>query len=234
MIEDNERDEQEQTSEDEHGIRPVIAESPDVKSAIDEAVEAVEAIARRRQEDEHHVGRGQASEDVGILQEEVSHLRDRLLRTLADFDNYRKRAERERADDRKYATVEILREILGVVDNLERALAAQGGLEDLKAGVEMILRQMEDVLRRSGAEEVAAVDREFDPSVHEAVSRVEDPDIEVPRVIEEMQRGFTVYDRLLRPAIVRVAVPVPPAADGEEGEQPSAKADADESESGES
>jgi len=208
MNEDNERDEAEQSSEDERGVRPLVAEAPDIKSVIDEAVEAVEAVARRREGDVPDPGDGESTGDVGALQQEVDHLRDRLLRTLADFDNFRKRVERERADDRKYATVELLREIVGVVDNFERALAAEGDQDDLKQGVEMILRQLEETLRRSGVEEVAAIDQEFDPAVHEAVSRVEDPDVETPRVVEEMQRGYKLHERLLRPAIVRVAVPV--------------------------
>ena len=90
----------------------------------------------------------------------------------------------------------------------------------------MILRQMEDFLRRSGAEPVEALDREVDPAVHEAVSRVEDPGVEVPRVIDEMQRGYTIHDRLLRPAIVRVAVPA--HIESDEDESPSVSEEADE------
>lgn len=221
MTEDNERDEVEQEPERERGMRPLEDQSPDIKSVIDEAVEAVEAVARRRGGDDSDQDNGQPpTEAVGDLQREVDHLRDRLMRTLADFDNYRKRVEREREDDRKYATVEMLREIVGVVDNLERALEAEGTQDDLKRGVEMILRQIEDVMRRSGVEEVQAIDREFDPAVHEAVSRVEDSEVDVPQVVEEMQRGYTVHDRLLRPAIVRVAVPTTrteePDGEGEE------------------
>lgn len=217
--------------EGEHGIRPVAVDGPDVKAAIDEAVEAVEAVTRRRQEDDLDGGDRGPNGDVGALQEEVESLRDRLLRTLADFDNFRKRVERERADDRKYAAVELQREILGAVDNLERALASEGGLEDLKQGVEMILRQIEEALLRSGVAEVAAIDQEFDPAVHEAVSRVEDADIEVPRVIEEMQRGYTVHERLLRPAIVRVAVPVQPVREQREAGPETTATNEDEEES---
>ena len=138
MTEDNERDEVEQEPERERCMRPLEDQSPDIKSVIDEAVEAVEAVARRRGGDDSDQDNGQPpTEAVGDLQREVDHLRDRLMRTLADFDNYRKRVEREREDDRKYATVELLREIVGVVDNLERALEAEGTQDDLKRGVEM-------------------------------------------------------------------------------------------------
>jgi len=218
----------EQGTEEEHGIRPVTEDDPDIKAVIDEAVDAVEAVTRRREDEDLDTGNGQPGGSVDGLPGEVSHLRDRLLRTLADFDNYRKRAEREKADDRKYATVDLLRDILGVVDNLERALAAEGGLDDLKLGVDMTLRQMEDLLRRAGVEGVESVEREFDPSVHEAVSRVEDPEVDTPRVIEEMQRGYTIYDRLLRPAIVRVAVPAPDAvADDDHGDEASGASELD-------
>ena len=197
--------------ESEPGMGPVPNADPNLEAVIEEAVEAVEAVERRRdfgQGTGAHVGA-----DVEQLQTEVSMVRDRLLRTLADFDNFRKRVERERIEERRYSTVEPLREMLGIMDNMERAQAAEGGLEDLRTGVEMILRQMGDFVRRSGAEPVEAIDQPFDPAVHEAVSRVEDSEVEVPMVIDEMQRGYTVHDRLLRPAIVRVAVPIEKASD---------------------
>lgn len=216
--EDNELDRAEAPEGEDRGKRPVSAESPDIKSVIDEAVEAVEAVTRRRggDESERDNGRPAVGTEAEGPQAEVEQLRDRLMRTLADFDNYRKRVQRERAEERKYALVDPLREVLGIVDNLERALSADGGLEDLKTGVAMILRQMEEFLRRSGVEPVEALDREFDPAVHEAVSRVEDAEVEVPRVVDEMQRGYVIHDRLLRPAIVRVAVPAQIADDDAE------------------
>ena len=197
--------------ESELGMGPVPNADPNLEAVIEEAVEAVEAVERRRDGGQ---GTGaQAGADVEQLQTEVSMVRDRLLRTLADFDNFRKRVERERIEERRYSTVEPLREMLGIMDNMERAQAAEGGLEDLRTCVEMILRQMGDFVRRSGAEPVEAIDQPFDPAVHEAVSRVEDSEVEVPMVIDEMQRGYTVHDRLLRPAIVRVAVPTEKASD---------------------
>lgn len=210
MTDDNElkpgSPEDEGPVEPDHGMRPVTSVDPDLEAVIDEAVEAVEAVARRR--DEGDGNDAVAGGDAVQLQTEVENLRDRLLRTLADFDNFRKRVEREREEERRYSVVEPLREMLGIVDNLERALTADGDLEDLRLGVEMILKQMGDFLRRSGAQPVEAMGQPFNPSVHEAVSRVEDSEVEVPMVIDEMQRGYTVHERLLRPAIVRVAVPI--------------------------
>jgi molecular chaperone GrpE len=132
------------------------------------------------------------------------------VRTLADFDNYRKRSERERQDIRRYAVVEPLRELLGVMDNLELALSAGGSAEDLKQGVEMIHRQMGELLRRLGAKEVPAAGQPFDPAVHEAVAREEDPTVKTATVKEELRRGYTIHDRLLRPSMVKVAMPATP------------------------
>lgn len=146
-------------------------------------------------------------DEVAELRREIADLRDRSVRTLADFDNYRKRSERERRDAVRYAASAPLGDLLEVVDNLERALAAGGPADDLKLGVEMTLRQLEDVLRRHGVEGVPAAGQRFDPAHHEAVSRVVDPDVEAPTVVEELQRGYRLHDRLLRPARVVVAVP---------------------------
>lgn len=168
-----------------------------VEETMREAVAAVEQVEGRSVDDD----------ELGRLRREIDELRDRSVRTLADFDNFRKRADRERLDLRRYALVEPMREMLEVVDNLERALGAEGSVEDFKTGVELILRQMRDLVRRQGVREVPAEGEPFNPSVHEAVSRREEPGLDEPRVVRELQRGYQLYDRLLRPAIVEVAVP---------------------------
>lgn len=145
--------------------------------------------------------------EVDGLRAELADLKDRSMRTLADFDNFRKRAERERGEIRRHAVAEVVRDFLEVVDNLERALAAGGSADDLKTGVQMILRQLDDVLRRQGVERVASIGERFDPTHHEAVSRQEDRSVEEPRVVEEMQAGYRLHDKLLRAARVVVAVP---------------------------
>jgi molecular chaperone GrpE len=151
--------------------------------------------------------REEPSQREAQLAADLASERERSLRLLADFDNFRKRADRERDEVRRYALVEPLRELLGVVDNLERALLAQGSLEDWKRGVEMIDKQLRDLLRRFQVQEVAADGQPFDPAVHEAVARTEDPGVEVAQVVEVFQRGYRLHDRLLRPAMVKVAVP---------------------------
>jgi len=188
---------------------------PDLESVMRDAVAAVEGV----ESEAAPGGTRPAADDPGEvarLRREVADLRDRSMRTMADFDNYRKRTERERQEAKRYALLDPLRDFLAVVDNLDRALSAQGSADDLKRGVEMTLRQFEDQLRKNGVLEVPAQGEAFDPAVHEAVSRQEDPTVERPTVAEVLQRGYRLHDRLLRPAMVKVAVPAekPPAPTG--------------------
>ena len=170
----------------------------DVEETMRQAVAAVEEVERG----------GDTSVDVGRLEQELADLRDRSIRTLADFDNYRKRAERERQDLKRYAWMEPMRDFLEVVDNLERAAAAAGSAQDLQQGVEMILRQLDEVLRRHGVVAIESQGLPFDPALHEAVSRQESAAVSEPTVAEELQKGYRLHERLLRPARVVVAVPV--------------------------
>ena len=209
--------------------------SEDLDAAMRAAVAAVEEIesgARQDKDgndkgprdegprDERAAAGGNAGDESNRLRREIADLRDRSVRTLADFDNFRKRAERDREEARKYALTEPLRDFLGVADNLERALSAGGSADDLKRGVEMILRQLQDLFRRLGLREVGSAGEPFDPAVHEAVSREERPDVQAPKVGDVLLKGYFLHDRLLRPAMVRVAVPpekqVPPPARGPE------------------
>jgi len=184
----------------------------DIEAAMRDALSAVEAVeadtpqpATETMEAENQ-GTSETSE-IMALRQEIADLRDRSLRTLADFDNFRKRAERERQEIRRYALLEPLREFLPIADNLERALSAGGSAEDLKRGVELILRQMQELLRRFGVREVPADAEPFNPMVHEAVARVESDQVTAPTVSETLVRGYMLHDRLLRPAMVKVAVP---------------------------
>ncbi|HQN39934.1 MAG TPA: nucleotide exchange factor GrpE [Thermoanaerobaculia bacterium] len=154
--------------------------------------------------------------EVGVLRRELEELRDRALRTLADFDNYRKRSERERLEQRQLAVADVLRELLPVVDNLERALAAEGDVADLHRGVELTARQLREVLGRFDLQEIVALDQPFDPRFHEAVSRLESAVVTVPTVTSELQRGYLMGSRLLRPSLVVVTVPAVPGEAGGE------------------
>jgi len=145
--------------------------------------------------------------DVEALKNERDTLQDRLLRTAAEFDNYRKRIDRERREQSESAAASLLAEILPVVDNLERALQAPSGPEaaGYRAGVELILRQLNDMLRKRGVTPIAARGTDFDPRFHQAVSQETSDAHRDGEVMEEMQRGYMLGDRLLRPAMVKVA-----------------------------
>jgi len=196
---------------------------PDLEAAQREALAAVEKVVSAARSDagesvppelEPQVN----ADEIARMEAELADLRDRSVRTLADFDNFRKRSEREREEMRRYALTGFLRELVDVLDNLDLALAAGGSAEDLKRGVELTRRQFHDLLRRHGVEPVSALGERFDPALHEAVSRDEDPTVEAPRVSAELRRGYRIFDRLLRPAMVRVAVPAAPPTPGAESD----------------
>ena len=145
--------------------------------------------------------------DVEALKAERDALQDRLLRTAAEFDNYRKRIDRERRDQSESAAAGLLAEVLPVVDNLERALQAPAGpgAAGYRAGVELIHRQLLDLLRKRGVTPIEALGTDFDPRFHQAVSQETSDAHRDGEVMEEMQRGYMLGDRLLRPAMVKVA-----------------------------
>ncbi len=180
--------------------------SPDLAAAIEQAVAAVEGVESAAKAGTR--GTAELEAENSRLSRELEELRSRSVRTLADFDNFRKRNERERDEIRRYAATEAIREFVGVVDNLERAVQAGGSADDLKRGVELIARQMQEALRRVGVQEVVSEGAPFDPAVHEAVSREESAGVTSPTVVAALQRGYMLHDRLLRPAMVRVAVPI--------------------------
>jgi molecular chaperone GrpE len=141
------------------------------------------------------------------LTREKDALHDRLLRTAAEFDNYRKRIDRERRDQADAITADALADLLPIIDDLERALQASTGTdsESLRKGVELIHRQMLELLRRRGVKPIDAVGADFDPRFHESVVSEESTSHRDGEVIEELRRGYVLGDRLLRPAMVKVA-----------------------------
>ncbi len=211
----------------------------EVESVIEDATRAVAAVEGRHSEAKNEAGKSDppaadppaaaADGKDGKDGEDLAGMRERYLRVLADFDNFRKRTERERDNLRRSAAADVLRDMLETADNLERALSAAGSVEELKSGLQMVLRQQEDLFRRHGAVRVEAVGKSFDPAVHEAVMREESTEVSQPTVVAEFQRGYLLYDRLLRPALVRVAVPAArPAASAEESaEEPAGMGDND-------
>jgi molecular chaperone GrpE len=139
------------------------------------------------------------------LKAERDQLLDRLARLQAEFENARKRAERETIANRDYAVGNVVEKFLPVLDHFELALKAEGSTEQLRSGVELIVKQMEDVLRQLHVTAIPALGVEFDPRQHEALGTVERHDLPDQHVAEEIRRGYKLRDRLLRPALVRVA-----------------------------
>jgi molecular chaperone GrpE len=145
-------------------------------------------------------------EECDRLRAERDGLVDRLARLQAEFDNARKREQRERADYRAFAVADAVEQFLPVLDNFKLALNSTGTAEQLRTGVELIAKQMDEVLRSLNVTPVETLGQQFDPRIHEALESVERPDVPDHQVIDEIRRGYRIKDRLLRPALVRIAV----------------------------
>ncbi len=139
------------------------------------------------------------------MKTERDQLVERLARLQAEFENARKRSERERIEFRDYAAGIVVEQFLPVLDNFELALNASATAEQLRSGVELIVKQMEDILRQLQVTAIPAVGEVFDPRVHEAMGSVERLDLPDQHVAEEIRRGYKLRERLLRPAMVRIA-----------------------------
>lgn len=148
------------------------------------------------------------SDELVQLRRERDELKDRLLRTAAEFDNYRKRTDRERTAVTENITAGVLEEFLPLVDDLERALRAEAGdegAESYRQGVELILKGIHELLGRRGVKSIEAVGADFDPNYHQAVSYEPAEGHRDGEIVEEFRRGYTIGDRLLRPSMVKVA-----------------------------
>src|SRR5215467_1767166 len=136
------------------------------------------------------------------LIEEKNDLLDRLLRRQAEFDNFRRRAEREKADVLEYANTESARAILPIVDDFERALKMESSDKEYARGMELIYQRLSEALKKLGVEPIASKGKKFDPNLHHAVEMVETADVEDHTILDEYQRGYNFRGRLLRPAMV--------------------------------
>jgi molecular chaperone GrpE len=137
---------------------------------------------------------------------EKGELQERLKRSLADFDNARKRFEQQRFDYVQFAAMDLVRELLPVVDDFERALKVESADQSYAKGVELIYQRLCDTLKRMGLEPFDTAGQRFDPNLHQAVERVPSEEAEDQTILGEFQRGYNFKGRLLRPAMVRVAV----------------------------
>lgn len=137
---------------------------------------------------------------------ENRELKDRVLRTLADYENYRKRSDREKQDYFKYALADMIRDLLPILDNFDRALDHAEEGDDFHKGVLLIYKQLNDILKRHGVTSIDEANVRFDPNIHEAVVREENSSVPTQTVVAVLQKGYFLHDRVLRPAMVKVAV----------------------------
>jgi molecular chaperone GrpE len=146
------------------------------------------------------------AEERDRLAAEKAELQDRMLRARAEFDNARRRAERERSEYLQFASMDLAKELLPVLDDFERALKTETSDSSYAHGVELIYQRLYDTLKRLGLEPIETAGRKFDPNIHEAVQREQTEEAEDQAILEEMQRGYSFKGKLLRPAWVKVAV----------------------------
>jgi molecular chaperone GrpE len=137
---------------------------------------------------------------------EKAELKDRLLRALADFDNFKRRAERDRSDYVQFAAMEIVRDLIPVLEDFRRAMKVETADKEYAKGIELIYQRLFETLKKAGLEPIEATGKPFDPNLHQAVDRVQSDDFEDQTVLEEYQSGYNFKGKLLRPAMVKVAV----------------------------
>ena len=140
------------------------------------------------------------------LAAEKTELQDRLLRRQADFENYRRRMERDRSEFIQFAAMDVIRELIPVLDDFERALNVESADKEYVKGIELIYQRLFDTLRKQGLEPIETAGESFDPNFHQAVERVPTAEVEDQAILGEFQRGYNFKGKLLRPAMVRVAV----------------------------
>ena len=176
------------------------AANEETVTAENEQAEVIDMPAEEEAED------NSSNEKIAALEKEKEEIYNRLLRTQAEFDNYKKRSIKEREADRKYKSQDLINELLPALDNFERAMQMEVTDENrsLFEGISMVYRQLQDALKTQGVEVIESEGKEFDPSLHHAVMQIEDEAIESNTVVEELQKGYMLKDRVVRPAMVKV------------------------------
>ncbi len=178
----------------------------DLDHELPEQGTADEAGAMENQSQPMTAATAELDTELDRLRSERATYLDRLARLQAEFDNYRKRSAREQQEFRDYALVDALKQLLPILDSLDRATRAENvTAPDFRAGIELIDRQFHDVLSKLNVEPISAAGNPFDPTLHQAIQMVETTEEKDNHVLDELQRGYRLRDRLLRPAMVRVA-----------------------------
>ena len=218
-------DEGQKAEEQKEGSEPLAEEAsggsvspgPELEEALREAAEAVETRQAERVGGEAEVGE---AADAEALRGELAALQEQMVRLQADFDNFRRRALKEREEAHQYGHENLVKDLLATVDNLDRAIeharTSDGGdFQSMLQGVELVQRELLGALANHGVSEIEAGNVPFDPNVHEAMAKREDDSVPVNTAIEVLQKGYRLRDRLLRPARVIVSTQAEGADEGE-------------------
>jgi molecular chaperone GrpE len=201
----------------------VLDQSPELEEALREAAEAVEARTQPPKPQNQAEENPEAAARIEDLSAELVETKDRLIRLSADFENFRRRAQREREEAVRYGTQNLFKDLLTTVDNLERAIdharkGTGGDLENLLQGVELVQKGLLGLMARHGVVEVEALGKPFDPAHHEAMAQTPDASVAPNTVLEVLQKGYRLRDRLLRPSRVIVARPAEATVEGRDGQ----------------
>ncbi len=173
------------------------------KTTVSLKEESEEAVESRNDESNENEG----EDEVSVLKDELEAEQNKYLRLLADYDNFKRRTQKDREISAKFRSQSLLTDLLPVLDNFERALAVEAKSEDavsIMKGVEMVQKSLLEAVKREGLEEIPAVGEPFDPNFHQAVMQEKDDDAEPGTVLQELQKGYTLKGRVLRPAMVKV------------------------------
>jgi len=199
-MEDNKKEVLEDAEEILQDDENIIEEN--VENVIDEK-DSVQEVLDASNEDELDMLR-KNKDQIKKLINEVETFKDRLLRVTAEYENFRKRTVKEKEGIYTDACADVLKEVFPVIDNLERALVAEGNIDDLKKGIEMTLKGVQGSLEKLGVEEIDA-SKEFDPNLHQAVAHIEDEDMEKNTVVEVFMKGYKRGEKVIRHSVVKVA-----------------------------
>ncbi|KOP64238.1 molecular chaperone GrpE [Bacillus sp. FJAT-18019] len=187
----------------------ILEETLENKPNSDESGPSEEAVNSEQETTVEETGETANSAEIEKLQAEVQEHQQRTLRVQADFDNFRRRTQKEKEELGKYASSKLITELLPVIDNFERALQASEEnpeFESFSKGVNMIFRQLESVLAAEGLSAMKSVGEPFNPEYHQAIMQVESEEYEEGIVVEEVQKGYMLKDKVLRPAMVKVSM----------------------------
>lgn len=213
MVENEKETVTSETENNENGESELTEEQLDstddqIENNMEEEEESMETSSEQEEEDINKLRKqlNEYKEKYEALEAEKKQLTDRMLRIQADYDNFKRRTEKERIAERKYQAQDLATELLPVIDNFERALQTEVSDENkgFKDGMVMIYGQLQNALKSQGIEAIEAVNKEFDPNIHHAVMQVEDENFDSNVIVEELQKGYMLKDKVIRPAMVKV------------------------------